>query len=962
MITRRLADVGRWFAVVALALCGIVTPQPVLAQEAGDPVQQLLAEMSSTEKVGQLFLVSFVGTDVGPNSDIAQLIRDYRVGGVVLQPVNGNFRNEGDTPAQVAQLTDNLQTLTFSQPLTSPQQPSAEATAGEVVTATQPLESHPIPLLVAIIQEGDGYPNSSLFNGFTPLPSNMAIGATWEPANAQAVGVIVGRELAAVGVNMLLGPSLDVLERPRPGGEGDMGTRSFGGDPYWVGRLGQAYIQGVHEGSEGRVATVAKHFPGQGGSDRRPDEEVATVQKSLQELRSVELAPFAAVVGGLQEGDWSGTAEALMSSHIRYRGFQGNIRQLTPPISLAPQLQDLMALPEFADWRAQGGVLVTDSLGVPAVRKHYDPQLREFPHRQIAREAFQAGNDLLQLSQFSLTGDWAGQLANVQETMQFFREQYDADPDFRGRVDASVARILALKMRLYPQLDWLGHRVSVEGLGEVVNQGGVLVAQIAREAVTLIYPGREELADRLPSAPLADESILILTDARQDRECTDCPEFQWISPDGLKEIMLRLYGPQASGQVDPARVGTLNFAQLKAFLRAELDETTSAEIEALIQDAQWIIFAMLDLNVEDYPNSNTVKEFLRLRSDSLRTKKLVALAYGAPYFLDTTEVSKLTAYYGIYAKTLPFLEASVRALFREFTTAGSPPVSVAGINYNLIERTEPDPGQIIQVMVADMPAGEDPVDTVGVDVGGTLRLRTSVIADRNGNPVPDGTLVEFKLFYPAEALELPRQTRTTVAGVVDISVTLERTGELWVTASSLPAEQSTTLVVSIQGDEPATIATVVPTETPSPTPSPTPTPTATPSRTPTPTPTHTPSPTATPMPTPTATPVPPPPPPPRVDGMAFALGLASAAGMAAIGFWLALVAGQAPIQLLASGLWGLVGGLAAYVLYGLGWLPGATQLQRAAGPWGAGIVGFAGGALALLARAGQAARATSQRQ
>ena len=96
--------------------------------------------------------------------------------------------------------------------------------------------------------------------------------------------------------------------------------------------------------------------------------------------------------------------------------------------------------------------------------------------------------------------------------------------------------------------------------------------------------------------------------------------------------------------------------------------------------------------------------------------------------------------------------------------------------------------------------------------------------------------------------------------------------------------------------------------------------------------------------------------------MAFALGLAAAAGMAGIGFWLALVAGHAPIQLLAAGLWGLVGGLAAYVLYGLGWLPGATQLQRAAGPWGAAIVGFAGGALALLARAGQAARTRARRR
>src|SRR5512139_80932 len=53
----------------------------------------ILDRMTVADKVGQLFLVSFQGRDVGPDSDIAVLIRDYRVGGVVLQPANDNFRN-----------------------------------------------------------------------------------------------------------------------------------------------------------------------------------------------------------------------------------------------------------------------------------------------------------------------------------------------------------------------------------------------------------------------------------------------------------------------------------------------------------------------------------------------------------------------------------------------------------------------------------------------------------------------------------------------------------------------------------------------------------------------------------------------------------------------------------------------------------------------------------------------------
>jgi len=68
------------------------------------------------------------------------------------------------------------------------------------------------------------------------------------------------------------------------------------------------------------VATIAKHFPGNGGSDRSPEEEVATVDKSIQELRRIELAPFFAATQG---DDPEAITDGLLSAHIRYRGFQG---------------------------------------------------------------------------------------------------------------------------------------------------------------------------------------------------------------------------------------------------------------------------------------------------------------------------------------------------------------------------------------------------------------------------------------------------------------------------------------------------------------------------------------------------------------------------------------------------------------------------------------------------------------
>ena len=114
----------------------------------------------------------------------------------------------------------------------------------------------------------------------------MAIGATWDTTNAEAVGQLVGEELSAMGDQFAAGSQRWMSSTtPALPARGDIGTRVFGGDPYWVGQMGRAYIRGVQQGSNGHMATVAKHFPGHGGSDRLPDNEVATVDKSLQELR-----------------------------------------------------------------------------------------------------------------------------------------------------------------------------------------------------------------------------------------------------------------------------------------------------------------------------------------------------------------------------------------------------------------------------------------------------------------------------------------------------------------------------------------------------------------------------------------------------------------------------------------------------------------------------------------------------
>ncbi len=944
--------------MVALALP--LAGRPVRAQDS-DPsenpfaaqVAELMAGMDARDRVGQLFLVTFVGDAVSTDTAIADLITNYRIGGVVLLSSNGNITDYQDPVTQIAGLVNDLQSRAFEAPDREGELPEAAETAHE---------SPFIPLIVAIDHEGDGPPFSRVLSGLTAIPNNMAIGATWRPTHAQAIGRIVGSELSALGINMLLGPSLDVLEIPRPESPAGLGTRTFGGDPYWVGLMGQAYTRGVHQGSANRVAVVAKHFPGHGGSDREPDQEVSTVRKSLEQLKQIELAPFFSVTGDAPVP--TDTVDALMTSHIRYQGFQGNIRESTRPISFDPQALDtIMELPEFSAWRTAGGVIVSDALGVRAVKRFYDPQLQDFPHRQIAQDAFLAGNDLLLLSEFALTSSYSDQVSNIRDTINWFYEMYSADVSFQARVDQSVERILHLKLRLYQgDFSLENALVPVSQVAEQVGKGRNDVVLLAQDAISLIAPSLDELADRLPSPPNKNETIVVFSDVRTARQCPACPGREYLGLNAIQNAILRLYGPDGTNQVLPGNLNSFSFQELEDFLQRppSLAPTPTPEpevtpeppplIQTALERADWIVFGMLDV-IPGQPQSDAVKAFLSERPDIASNAKIIVLAFNAPYFLDTTEISKLTAYYGVYSKVEPFVETAVKAVFQQFKPRGASPVSILGTGYDLIVATSPDPDQVIQLFFDQegAAAGEPAAGAPGppdLRVGDSLRLRTGVIVDHNGNPVPDGTLVQFTISYLSEGLgfDVPQPEVVTDWGVARIDIPLNVPGQLQIKASSGDARASVGLAVSVFEDQPPIIQEITPAPTSSPTAIP-PTPTPTPTRV-------LPTRTATPSPSPTATPapiiVPYNPTQPYLDMGQMASSLIGAVLLAGSGLAIGVLVRQENPELgIRLSLLTAIGGLLGYNYYALA-LPGAEQLRLWMGGWTAALLTWATSLLTLL--------------
>lgn len=796
------------YALSTLALVASVF-SPAAARPA-DQAVGLLQRMTPEERVGQLFLVTLAGTSASADSAIADLIASFHISGVILRSRSGNFV-EGPGAAVAAQtLITALQDLEYRASLPE-----------EGVVENGPPPPQYVPLLIGLGADVGGRSLAELFPGLSSMASEMAIGATWDVGLARDGGEVLGRELEALGINLLLGPSLDVLEDPRLGGAGDLGVSAFGGDPFWVSTMGGAFIEGLHDGSGGRLAVVAKHFPGLGGSDRPLQEEVATVRKSLEQLKQIELAPFFAVTGA-GPGEEPGVADALLTSHIRYQGLQGNIRTTTRPVSLDPQaLTQILALEPLASWRRAGGVMMSDSLGSRAVRRFRGVV---FEGHLVARDAFLAGNDLLLLADFQSSGD-ADEITTIHDTLNFFAQKYREDQVFAQRVDEAVLRILRLKMRLYPE-PFDREQVMPDEAGlEEVGRGAQVAFQIARSAATLLSPAAEIVEDRAGGPPERGDRVVFFTDVRTRSLCPECPPHTALDPRALETNITRLYGPRAAGQVASWHLTSFTMADLASFLDdpapvAGLPLAPREEVERAVEGADWLVFSILDPAEEVY-GSDSLKLLLDRRPDLVRAKRLVVFALDVPFGLDATDISHIDLYYGLYYKSPPFLDVAARLLFEELGAPGSPPVSVPGVGYDLIETMQPDPDQVIGLFTpaAADSAGSPTPEPRGFLVGDTVMLETGVIVDGNQHPVPDGTPVDFWLQYQ-DLPEIVLQAET-VAGVARTSARLDRLGRLQIRAESGLARASEILELNVQEGVQAFVTVIAPTEAPSLTPEPT---------------------------------------------------------------------------------------------------------------------------------------------
>ena len=120
----------------------------------------------------------------------------------------------------------------------------------------------------------------------TCFPTAAALGSSWNPDLAAEVGAAIGREARAAGVNVVLGPGLNIKRSPL----GGRNFEYFSEDPHLTAQMGAAMVRGIQ--SQGVGATI-KHFA---VNNQETDRMRVSAQVDERALREIYLAAFEHVV------------------------------------------------------------------------------------------------------------------------------------------------------------------------------------------------------------------------------------------------------------------------------------------------------------------------------------------------------------------------------------------------------------------------------------------------------------------------------------------------------------------------------------------------------------------------------------------------------------------------------------------------------------------------------------------
>ncbi len=373
-------------------------------------VDSVFNSLTSEEKIAQLMLIrahSNLGAD--HVKEVTNLIKKYDVGGLV-------FFQGG--PVRQANLTNYYQNIAKT------------------------------PLMISIDGEwGLGMRLDSVIN----FPRQLMIGAVPDAALVYQFGRAVGEQCKRLGIHVNFAPDVDVNNNPN---NPVINDRSFGEDKYKVALFGIQYMKGMQDVG---VMACAKHFPGHGDVDVDSHFDLPIINKSRQQLDSLELYPFREI--------FKAGVGSVMIAHLYIPSIDTTQNQAT---SLSYKNVTGLLRNELG----YNGLTFTDALEMKGVAKFY-------PAGEASVQSLIAGNDML-----CLPGDVEGSIKKIIGTINKGDLQWTD-------IDNRVKKVLLAKYNL--GLNKISP-IQIEGITKDINEQTLKINKLlAANALTLLQNDYPEL-------------------------------------------------------------------------------------------------------------------------------------------------------------------------------------------------------------------------------------------------------------------------------------------------------------------------------------------------------------------------------------------------------------------------------------------------------------------------------------
>lgn len=336
-------------------------------------VEEILTAMTVEAKVGQVI-------QAGINHITPEEIRKYRIGSVLNGGGGWPWEKKSSTPADWLRMADGFWEASMDVPEGEP----------------------PVPILWGL----DAVHGHNNVVGATLFPHNIGLGAANNPDLIREIGRATAREVVATGQDWNFGPTLAVARDDRWGRT----YESYSEDPEIVRMCGAALVEGLQGEArteeflaDGRLIATAKHFIGDGGTDKGVDQ--GDTLATEEQLRDIHGAGY---ITALEAG-----VQTVMASFSSWHGTKVHgSREL-----LTDVLKGQMGFDGFVvgDWNAHGQVPGCSNRSCPT--------------------ALNAGLDMFMVPQ-----DWKALYENTLKQVKAGEIPLD-------RLDDAVRRILRVKMR-----------------------------------------------------------------------------------------------------------------------------------------------------------------------------------------------------------------------------------------------------------------------------------------------------------------------------------------------------------------------------------------------------------------------------------------------------------------------------------------------------------------------------------